>query len=147
MVVSEFLAQRDVLVDIEVPDKPALLRRLAQQAAMELELDSAEIAAALEAREKLGSTGTGEGIAIPHARLRKVMRPFAVFARTNAALAFDSIDGKPVDLVFLLLLPSSNEGRHLSALALVARKLRDVSIQTRLRQAGSAAALHSILCE
>jgi PTS system nitrogen regulatory IIA component len=147
MNVTEFLAERDVLVDIEVAGKTALLQRLAQQAAGELDLKPADIAAALFEREKLGSTGTGSGIAVPHARLRQVTRPIGVFARIRKPIAFDAIDEKPVDLVFVVLLPASNEGRHLSVLASVARKLRDVATQARLRKAGSAAKVYAILCE
>lgn len=147
MDVPEFLAQRDVLIDVDVRDKAALLHRLAQQAAGELELNAAEIAAALQEREKLGSTGTGGGIAIPHARLAKVKRPIGVFARTKKAIGFEAIDDKPVDLVFLLLLPGSNEGRYLSALASVARRLRNPATQAKLRKAGSQGDLLAILCE
>lgn len=147
MIVTEFLDERDVLVGLEVADKTALLQRLAQQAAGELGLKPADIATALLERENLGSTGTGGGIAIPHARLRQVTRPIGVFARLRKAIAFDAIDEKPVDLVFLLLLPAGSEGRHLSVLASVARKLRDVATQARLRTAGSAANIHAILSE
>ncbi len=147
MNVSEFLALRDVLDGLDAADKAMLLQRLAQQAAGELDLKAGDVAAALLEREKLGSTGTGAGIAIPHARLRQVTRPIGVFARMKKPIAFDAIDEKPVDLVFLLLLPASNEGRHLSVLASVARKLRDVATQARLRKANSAATIHGILCE
>ena len=147
MDVPEFLAQRDVLIDVDARDKVALLRRLAQQAAGELELQAGEVEAALHEREKLGSTGTGGGIAIPHARLAKVKRPIGVFARTKKAIVFDAIDDKPVDLVFLLLLPIGNDGRHLSALASVARRLRNAATQAKLRNAGSQEDLFAILCE
>jgi PTS system nitrogen regulatory IIA component len=147
MDVSEFLSWRDVLYDVDVRDKPALLRRLAQQAAGNLELNALEIANALDAREKLGSTGTGGGIAIPHARLAKVKRSIGAFARTKRRIDFDAIDGNPVDLVFLLLLPANQEGGNLSALASVARRLRDAATQARLRKASSGAQMHAILCE
>jgi PTS system nitrogen regulatory IIA component len=147
MNVSEFLAARDVLVGLDVADKVALLQRLAQQAAGELDLKTADVAAALFEREKLGSTGTGAGIAIPHARLRQVTRPIGVFAQLKKAIAFDAIDEKPVDLVFALLVPASSEGRHLSVLASVARKLRDVATQAQLRKADTAAKMYTILCD
>jgi PTS system nitrogen regulatory IIA component len=147
MDVREFLAQRDVLLDVDARDKSSLLRRLAQQAAGELELDGTEIAKALLDREELGSTGTGGGIAIPHARLAKVKRPIGVFARMKRAIDFDAIDGTSVDLVFLVLLPGNHEGRHLSALASVARKLRDAPMLARLRKATSGAQVYAILCE
>jgi nitrogen PTS system EIIA component len=147
MDVPEFLAQRDVLIDVDVRDKATLIHRLAQQAAGELELKAVEIEAALHEREKLGSTGTGGGIAIPHARLATVKRPIGVFARTRKAIGFDAIDDKPVDLAFLLLLPVGNEGRYLSALASVARRLRNAAIQASLRKADSQERLFAILCE
>jgi len=147
MNVSEFLALRDVLVGLDAADKTALLQRLAQQAAGELDLKAADVAAALFDREKLGSTGTGAGIAIPHARLRQVTRPIGVFARLKKAIAFDAIDEKPVDLVFVLLVPASNEGRHLSVLASVARKLREAATQAQLRKADTAAKVYEILCD
>lgn len=147
MDVLEFLAARDVLIDIDVRDKAALLRRLAQQAAGELELKAAEIEAALTEREKLGSTGTGGGVAVPHARLAKVKRPLGVFARTKKAIAFDAIDDQPVDLVFLLLLPAGSESRHLSALASVARRLRNAATQASLRKANSSEKVRAILSE
>lgn len=146
MDVSEFLAERDVLFGLSEADKPALLQRLAAQAAATLEMPAAEIAKALLEREKLGSTGTGAGVAVPHARLRKVTRPFGVFARLKEQLAFDAIDGASVDLVFLLLLPASGEGRHLSALAAVARKLRDPNRQAALRRAKTQAELYAVIC-
>ncbi|ETR77751.1 PTS sugar transporter subunit IIA [Afipia sp. P52-10] len=146
MIISEFLAERDVLLDLAVADKAALLQRLAAQAAATLEAPSAEIAAALFAREALGSTGTGSGVAVPHARLRRVTRPLGAFARMRQAIAFDAIDDAPVDLVFLLLLPKGNEGRHLSALAAVARKLRNPDMQASLRRARSQAELYAAIC-
>ena len=147
MNVSEFLAPRDVLAGLDVPDKAALLQRVAQQAAGGLDLKAQDVATALLEREKLGSTGTGAGIAVPHARMRLVTRPIGVFVRTKKAVAYDAIDGQPVDLVFLLLLPASNEGSHLSVLAQVARKMRDATTQARLRKADTAAKIHAILCE
>ncbi len=146
MDISEFLAERDVLFGLAEADKPALLHRLAAQAAATLEIPATEVATALLEREKLGSTGTGAGVAVPHARLRKVTRPFGVFARLKEQLAFDAIDGAPVDLVFLLLLPASGEGRHLSALAAVARKLRNPDVQTALRRAKAQGELYAAIC-
>lgn len=145
MEISEFLAERDVLFGAAEADKIALLHRLASQAAATLELPVADIATALFEREKLGSTGTGGGVAVPHARLRKITRPFGVFARMKGPIAFDAIDGERVDLVFLLLLPSGGEGRHLSALAAVARKLRSPEVQTALRSAKTQAELYSAI--
>ncbi|MDQ8727726.1 PTS sugar transporter subunit IIA [Bradyrhizobium sp. LHD-71] len=145
MEISEVLAERDVLMDVDVTDKTAILNRLAKQAADALELKAAEVETALQEREKLGSTGTGDGIAIPHARLRKVTRPIGVFARSKRPIDFQAIDGEPVDLFFLLLLPASNEGRYLSVLAAVARKLRNADTQARLRSADTQARLYASL--
>jgi Phosphoenolpyruvate-dependent sugar phosphotransferase system, EIIA 2 len=83
------------------------------------------IAAEILKREELGSTGTGGGVAIPHARIQELNEPFGIFARLNRPIDFQAIDTRPVDLVFLLLLPGDPVGEQLKALATVARKLRD----------------------
>ena len=95
----------------------------------------------------LGSTGTGGGVAIPHARLEKVTRPVGVFARLKSPIEFDAIDGERVDLVFVLLLPASQEGQYLHALAAVARALRDKDKLAKARRAKNASALYAAIAE
>jgi PTS system nitrogen regulatory IIA component len=135
-------------------DKKRLLHDLAQRAATMLGLPAEEVSTALLKREELGSTGTGGGVAIPHARLPSVARPFGLLARLERAIDFDAIDGKKVDIVFLLLLPAAapkdqrrEQGREprggdLNALACAARALRDPDVVANVRRAGDNAALY-----
>jgi nitrogen PTS system EIIA component len=98
-------------------------------------------------REELGSTGTGGGIALPHARLAGVKKPFALLARLAKAIDFDAIDGRPVDVVCLLLLPTNSQGEQLNALACAARALRDPGAVRNVRRAADAAALYDALAK
>jgi PTS system nitrogen regulatory IIA component len=127
-------------------NKEQLLLELASRAAASLNLDPKAIFNALRAREELGSTGLGEGFALPHARIDGD-RFFGMFARLKQPVHFDSVDAKPVDLVFLLLTPATAHGEHLAALAAVSRHLRDKEFAARLRGASSVAALCSLLCD
>lgn len=128
-------------------NKEQLLLDLASRAATWLNLDPKAIFNALRAREELGSTGLGEGFALPHARMERLDRFFGMFARLKRPVHFDSVDAKPVDLVFLLLSPATAQGEHLAALAVVSRHLRDKEFAARLRGASSVAALCSLLCD
>jgi PTS system nitrogen regulatory IIA component len=96
-------------------------------------------------REELGSTGTGGGVALPHARIQGLNRSFGILARLNKPIDFEAIDGRPVDLVFLLLLPSNPVGEQLKALASVARKFRDAACLRDLRAASGSAGLYDAM--
>jgi nitrogen PTS system EIIA component len=96
----------------------------------------------IERRDELGSTGIGGGVSIPHARLREVNKPFGVFVRLKNPIDFDAIDGRPVDLVFLLMLPATSQLEQLNALAAVARRLRDRQVLGDLRGATTSAELY-----
>jgi nitrogen PTS system EIIA component len=128
-------------------NKEQLLLDLASRAAASLNLDREAIFTALRAREELGSTGLGEGFALPHARIEGLDRLFGMFTRLNRPVHFDAIDGKPVDLVFLLLIPPAAGSEHLAALASISRYLRDKEFAAKLRKAPSASALCSLLCD
>ena len=145
MTIGDFLTREDVILDLRVADKRRLLEDLAQHAATSARIGSGVIVEALKAREALGSTGMGGGIAIPHARLAPLSRPIGFFARLRPLVAFDAIDGQRIDLVFLLLLPIEGHGKHLDALACVARRLRDHPTTTALRAARSPDDVHAIL--
>jgi PTS system nitrogen regulatory IIA component len=147
MQISSFLSPTNALVDVRAADKRALLRQMAQRAAPALQLPAELIAAELIKREGLGSTGMGNGIAIPHARLPALRKPFGILARLKKPIDFDAIDGQPVDLVFVLLLPASPEGDQLGALACVARSLRLSSVLDRMRQAKQPAELYAAVAE
>lgn len=141
MEIRTFLSPDDALIKIRATDKTRLLQDLAARASSALNLDANLVAVELLKREALGSTGTGEGVAIPHARIPDLIRPFGTLVRLKHAIDFEAIDGKPVDIVFLLLLPQSH-GEPLNALASVARKLRNPEALRRLRDAADDAELY-----
>jgi PTS system nitrogen regulatory IIA component len=144
MKIEEFLAPGSV-VELRASDKRNVITELARRAASVLSLDASAVTKALLAREELGSTGMGEGFALPHARLAGVEKPFGIFARLGKPVDFDAVDGLPVDLVFLLLLPINAQGDQLNALACVARRLRDHGTAERLRRTRDAAGAFPLL--
>ena len=135
--ITDILDRCHVIPGIEARDKATVLRELASRASVALKRDEGEIAAALEQRERLGSTGVGHGIAIPHARLPGLTKPFGMFARIEPPVDFNAIDNAPVDLVFLLLTPTEGSA-HLSALAGISRRLRTAATAAAIRNAGNA---------
>ena len=143
MEISDFLAPSDVLVGIRTSDKTRLLEDLCGRAASILKIDADKITAGILKREELGSTGMGGGVAIPHARITEVKKPFGLLARLKSAIEYDAIDRQPVDLVFLLLLPTAPAGEQLNTLALVARRLRDANITRIARRATDASGLYA----
>jgi len=142
MQIADFLSPDDTLCDVRAADKDRLLRELTGRAANALRLDAAVLADAIAQRERIGSTGMGDGIAIPHARIADLSKPFGLLARLRRAIDFAAIDGQPVDIVFLLLLPSAAHGEQLTALASVARRLRDAQVTADLRDAADGAGLY-----
>lgn len=122
-----------VKLHVRVSSKRQLFNEVAGAAARAASLDSKAVLAALSEREHLGSTGVGEGVAMPHARVEGLGQLFALFWLLDEPIAFDAIDDKPVDLVFVLLVPAGAETVHLKTLAKVARKLRDPGVRSRLR--------------
>jgi PTS system nitrogen regulatory IIA component len=145
MKISDFLAPSHVQIDVRASDKASLIGELAQRAAGPAGMPANAIASALSQREALGSTGLGGGVAIPHARFAELRQPFGMLVRLRKAIAFDAIDGQPVTIVFLLLLPAEKAGEQLNALAAVARKLRDRGQLQLLQKAGDAAALYAVM--
>jgi PTS system nitrogen regulatory IIA component len=135
MDIKEFLAPTDVLADFAVAGKVALLQGLAQRASDSVKLPPELISNALLKREELGSTGTGGGIAIPHARMPGLDKAFGMLIRLKQPVDFDAIDDRPVDLIFLLLLPIASNKEQLNALASVARILRNPESVRSLRRA------------
>jgi nitrogen PTS system EIIA component len=142
MKVSEILSAGDVKVDAVFVDKQKLLEDLARRAASAVDLDADLILTALEKREQLGSTGMGGGVALPHARIQQIRTPFGMLVRLKKSIDFDAVDGKPVDMIALLLLPDTQEGKQFGALACIARRLRDPAVLTALRQARDATELY-----
>ena len=136
-----------VLASVKASGKKALLAELASRAATVFKLDERKLFDRLLERERLGSTGIGGGIAIPHGRLGQLAKPIGLFARLAAPVDFDSIDERPVDLVFLLVAPEGAGADHLKALARVSRLLRDRSLVEKLRATESADALYALLVD
>ena len=146
MRVADLLSADDV-VRLAPPDKPRLLRALAQHAAARLGLDETGLSQALAERETLGSTGVGHGIALPHARLGGVRHPYGLFAALTKPVEFGAVDDQPVDLVFLLLLPAHGTADQLRCLACVARRLKEPGLPAALRVAAAPSRLYDLLVD
>jgi PTS system nitrogen regulatory IIA component len=147
MKIRDFLSPANVVLDVRANDKNRLLQQLSIQASSELGLDPNEISSQIAKREGLGSTGVGNGVALPHARLRGLTAPFGLLARLHRGLDFEAIDNEPVDIVFLLLLPETGEGAQLNALACAARVLREPEILERVRNAPDREAVFRALAD
>jgi PTS system nitrogen regulatory IIA component len=145
MPLSDILASDAVFPSLKANNKKQAIQELSAHAAKITGQDSRKIFEILLQRERLGSTGVGNGVAIPHGRLPKLGRIHGVFARLEKPVDFESLDGKPVDLVFLLLAPEDAGADHLKALALIARLLRDEKVAEKLRATSDAKKLYSIL--
>jgi nitrogen PTS system EIIA component len=142
MKVLDFLSSADVSIEAAFADKQKLLEHLARRASTVVDLEPDTILAELRKREQLGSTGMGGGVALPHARIHQIQKPFGMVVRLKKPIEFDAVDGKPVDMIALLLLPDTQEGKQLGALACIARKLRDPDVLTALRRARDGAELY-----
>jgi PTS system nitrogen regulatory IIA component len=147
MKISDFLSPACVMVDVRAGDKARLLQQLSTRAATEAGLDAGEVSAEIAKREALGSTGVGNGVALPHARLNGLKAPFGLFARLRKPVDFAAIDDQPVDIIFLLLLPEASDDARLNALACVARALRDPETLQRVRDAADREALFRALTD
>lgn len=147
MNLTELITPKAMLPAMKANTKKQALSELSEHAGLLSGLPSREIFDALLQRERLGSTGVGGGIAIPHGKLAKATTIFSVFARLERPLDFDSIDGVPVDLIFLLIAPESAGADHLKALARIARMLRDTSLTAKLRATRDPAALYALLTQ
>ena len=146
MEIADLLTGPDaVLACVKASGKKALLAELAAKAAQLHSLDERRLFDRLLERERLGSTGIGGGIAIPHGRMPGLAKPVGVFARLGHPVDFDSIDERPVDSVFLLLAPEGAGADHLKALARIARLLRDQDVAKKLRASRDAQAIYSVL--
>ena len=147
MDIAELISPASVVARLRAANKKQLLQELARRAAEFVGLHERQIFDALLERERLGSTGVGNGIAIPHAKLPGLARLQGLFARLDPPVDFDAVDDQPVDLVFLLLAPESAGADHLKALARVSRLLRDRAICDKLRGTDRADALYALLTD
>jgi len=147
MLLTDLVAPNAVIPALKVNNKKQAIQELAARAAQLTGQNERAICDILMQREKLGSTGVGNGIAIPHGKLPKLGRLFGLFARLDRPIDFEALDGQPVDLVFLLLAPEAAGADHLKALARVSRLLRDRTICEKLRGADHPDALYALLTE
>ena len=147
MEIAELLSPQGVIANLRSSSKKQALQELARHAAQITGVNDRRIFETLLERERLGTTGVGNGIAIPHGKLPNMDRLFALFARLERPVDFDSIDEQPVDLIFLLLAPESAGADHLKALARVSRLLRDKSMCDKLRGTNNTDALYALLTE
>jgi nitrogen PTS system EIIA component len=142
---ADLVTPRGVIAQLRAPTKRQVLQELARRAATMTGVPDKRIYDALAERERLGTTGIGTGVAVPHCRLPELTRLHGFFARLERPVPFEAIDDQPVDLVFLLLAPQDAGAEHLKALARVSRLLRDKAMCEKLRGANSADALYALL--
>jgi PTS system nitrogen regulatory IIA component len=147
MLLSDLLAPQAVVPALKVHSKKQALQELAGRAAAACGRNEREVLEVLMQRERLGSTGIGNGIAIPHGKLAKLERLCGAFARLERPVDFEALDGQPVDLMFLLLAPEGAGADHLKALARIARLLRDGETTRKLRESRDAESLYAVLTE
>lgn len=145
MNLSDFLDFDSIKPALPAGNKRALLQQLAQMAAQRLDLDTQAILASVTERERLGSTGFGEGVAIPHGKVDGLTQIYGLFARLSEPVDFKAIDSEPVDLVFLLLSPPDAGAEHLKALAAISRVIRHAPTLEKMRGARSRDALAAVL--
>jgi len=145
MNISDLLAPDAILPALKAQTKKQLLQELAARAHQITRMPERRIFETLMERERLGTTGVGAGIAIPHGRLAEARKITGIFARLETPIAYEAVDGQPVDLVFTLLAPEDAGADHLKALARVSRLLRNAATCEKLRATASAEALYAIL--
>jgi PTS system nitrogen regulatory IIA component len=145
MLLNDLVAPNAIIPALKVNSKKQAIQELAARAAELTGESERTIFEILQQREKLGSTGVGNGIAIPHGKLPKLDKLFGLFARLERPVDFEALDGQPVDLVFLLLAPEAAGADHLKALARVARLLRDPEVARKLRDCRGTEALYAVL--
>ena len=145
MQLSDFLDFDAIKTSLPGGNKRSLLQQLANLASQRTRLDSALILSSLVERERLGSTGFGAGVAIPHGKVEGLNRIYGLFVRLGEPIDYKSIDGAPVDLVFLLLSPPDAGAEHLKALAAISRVTRHASILEKVRGARTRDALAAVL--
>lgn len=147
MTLTDLITRESIIPALKVANKKQALQEISERAAAICGLSVREIFDALLQRERLGSTGIGSGIAIPHGKLNKIDRICGVFARLEKPIDFEALDGEPVDLILLLIAPESAGADHLKALARVARLLRSPNVTAKLRATRDVGTLYAILAD
>lgn len=147
MELADLLTQRGIIPALKAQTKKQALQELAELGAAITGLSGRDVLEGLMQRERLGSTGLGGGIAIPHAKFKDLDRIHCLVARLDTAIDFEALDNEPVDLIFVLLAPEHASGDHLKALARISRLLREPNALDRLRAARDRAGLYAILTQ
>jgi PTS system nitrogen regulatory IIA component len=148
MKISDLLDKRMIIPQLSSNSKDGALRELVRVLArVEREVDEDRMMEILLERESLGSTGIGEGVAIPHGKSKEVKKLLASFGRSLPGLDFQSMDGKPTHLFFLLVAPENSAGIHLKALARISRLMKDQAFRKRLMEVGSAEEIYALFSE
>lgn len=145
MKISNIMTEKSIVIDSKVSNKRQLLQELAVKAAELTGINERTIFDTILERENLGSTGFGAGTALPHGRIAEINKVYGIFAKLNTPIDFEAIDGKPVDLVFLLISPEGSGADHLTALAQVSRILKDEATCSKLRVASHSDEIYSLL--
>ncbi|MGP0058833.1 MAG: PTS sugar transporter subunit IIA [Beijerinckiaceae bacterium] len=145
MDIVQLLTPDRVIFGLRAADKTQLLQELTRRASEYVNIPQKTILEGLLMREKLGSTGLGQGFALPHARIEGLKTMFGMFVKLSKPIGFEAIDGNPVDFVFLLLIPVASESDHVAALAAISRRIRDPDCAARLRKVENAPALYELL--
>lgn len=145
MDLGDIISREGVISSLKAKTKKSALQELSERASVLTGAPQRDIFDALQQRERLGSTGLGRGIAIPHVKLRGIERIHCLFARLDQPIDFESLDGEPVDLIFLLLAPEHASGDHLKALARISRLLREPHALEHLRAARDITGLYAAL--
>lgn len=145
MSLNDLIAQAAIIATLKASSKKQVIQEMAEKASEITDLPARTIFDQLLQRERLGSTGIGHGIAIPHARVPGISKIIGVFARLDKAIEFDAVDDEPVDLVFMLMAPEGEGADHLKALARIARVLRDPANTGKIRASRDAAAIFGVL--
>ncbi|PCJ36680.1 MAG: PTS IIA-like nitrogen-regulatory protein PtsN [Alphaproteobacteria bacterium] len=145
MEITDLINLNSIVPDLKASSKKQALQELAAYAEKIIPITHHDILDVLLERERLGTTGVGHGVAIPHGKFPNLDRPYGIFARLEHPIDFDSLDDQPVDLIFLLLVPETAGADHLKALAKVSRTLRDKAICEKLRGSEGGDAIYAIL--
>lgn len=144
---GSLIAPSHIFFDLDVPTKKQALQEVARLAAPMAGVSEHVIFDALFSREKLGTTGVGHGIAIPHGKIEQVEKVFGFFAKLKTPVDFEAIDEKPVDLIFMLVAPQEAGADHLKALAKISRMSRDPAFCQKLRKAPDVKSLQALIAE
>lgn len=147
MKIADILKPECVISDIQAETKKGILEELARPVAREYHLDLEEVVSVLQGREKLGSTGIGEGVAIPHGKVAELKTVVAAIARSSKGLNFDAIDKKPCHIFFMLVAPLNSASQHLKALARASMLLKDPALRQKIMETRSSGEMYQLIID